>query len=214
MKAKIAVATVSGKAYYLLVNELRRKNASFLSLTLDDPIPLDVKVVITTKDERSRVEHENVLEYEAERNPAEVVDEAIRIVKGKQVYDSLVVGIDPGQNFGVAVIGDGNVIETKECTSTDDTVNSVREALNRIPANRVTIRIGDGAPVLTDELLHALSDTVSESVAIESVEEEGTSRLFGEGSHRRGKRDISSAIKIGQRLGKAISRRKNNDQGS
>lgn len=211
MKARIAIATVSGKAYYLLVNELKSKNTSFLSLTLNDPIPLDVKVVITTKDERPRIEHENVLEYEAEKSPAEVVDEAIRIVKGKKVYDSLVVGIDPGQTFGVAVIGDGNVLETEECSSLDSTVNSVRDALSRIPANRATVRIGDGAPVLTAELMRTLNAAVPEDVAIESVKEEGTSRLFAEDSHRRGKRDISSAIKIGQRQGEGISRRKNDD---
>jgi hypothetical protein len=211
MKAKIAVATVSGKAYYLLVNELKSKNTSFLSLTLDDPIPLGVQVVITTKDERPRIKHENVLEYEAEKSPAEVVDEAIRIVKGKKVYDSLVVGIDPGQTFGVAVIGDGNVIQTEECNSLDGTVNSVRNALSRIPANRATVRVGDGASSLTAELTHALNDTVPEGVAIESVKEAGTSKLFAEDSHRRGKRDISSAIKIGQRQGKRISRRKNDD---
>jgi hypothetical protein len=210
MKAKIVVATVSGKAYYLLVNELKRRNTPFLSLTLDEPIPLDVKVVITTKDERARIKHENVIEYEAERDPAEFVDEAIRVVKGKRTYDDLVVGIDPGQNFGVAVIGDGNIIETMECNSADSTVNSVRDALNRIPANHVIIRIGDGAPGFADELLHALEATVPKDVAIESVKEEGTSRLYGEDSHRRGKRDISSAIRIGQRQGKAIPRRRSN----
>ncbi|MGB9135341.1 MAG: hypothetical protein WCC63_07170 [Candidatus Bathyarchaeia archaeon] len=214
MRAKIAVVTVSGKAYYLLVNELNKKNTPFLSLTLDDPIPLDMKVVITTKNERSRVRHENVLEYEVDRNPADIIDEAIRIVKGKRVYDNLVVGIDPGQNFGVAVIGDGTILETKECTSTDGTVNSIRDALSRIPANRTTIRVGDGAPTLTEELLHSLDDTLPENVEIESVKEEGTSRLLGEDSHRRGKRDISSAIKIGQRQGKAIPRMRNNDHGS
>jgi hypothetical protein len=214
MKAKIAVATVSGKAYYLLVNELKKKNASFLSLTLDDPVPLDVKVVITTKNERSKVKYEKVLEYEVDGNAADIVDEAIRIVKGKRVYDYLVVGVDPGQTFGVAVIGDGSILETMECSSTDGTVNSIRDALERIPANHVTVRIGDGAPTLTEELLQRLTGTLRDNVTIESVEEEGTSRLLGENSHRRGKRDISSAIKIGQRQGKAISRRKDNDQGS
>jgi hypothetical protein len=214
MKAKIAVVTVSGKAYYLLVNELKKKNAHFLSLTPDSSIPVDVKVVITTKNERVRIRHENVLEYEVDMNPVEVVDEAIRIVKGKRVYESLVVGIDPGQNFGVAVLGDGSILETKECNSISETVNSIRDFLSRTPANQTTVRVGDGAPSLTKELLLELNEALPENVAIESVKEEGTSRLVGEDSHRRGKRDVSSAIKIGQRQGKIIPRRESDDQRS
>jgi len=214
MKAKIAVATVSGKAYYLLVNELKRKNAPFLSPTPGDQMPVDVKVVITTKNERARIRHENVLEYGVERNPVEVVEEAIRIIKGTQVYENLVVGVDPGQNFGIAVIGDGNILETKICTSISGTVNSITDVLSRTPANHTVIRIGNGAPPLTKELIRELGDALPENVVVESVQEEGTSRLLGENSHRRGKRDVSSAIKIGQRQGKTISRRKSDDQRS
>jgi hypothetical protein len=208
MKAKIAVATVSGKAYYLLVNELRRKNAPFLSLTPVDPIPVDVKVVISTKNERARIRHENVLEYEADRNPVEVVEEAIRIIKGTRVYENLVVGVDPGRNFGIAVIGDGNILETKMCTSISGTVDSIMDVLGRTPANHTVMRIGNGAPLPAKELVCELDDALPENVVVESVKEEGTSRLRGENSHRRGERDVSSAIKIGQRQGKAIPRRK------
>ncbi len=208
MKAKIAVATVSGKAYYLLVNELKSRNASFLSLKPDEAVPIDVKVVITTKKERQKITHENVLEYEEGRNPAEVVDEAIRLVRGKKMYESLVVGVDPGQNFGVAVLGDGNILETKTCTSVTETVDAVRDVLNRIPAAHMTVRIGNGAPPYAEELLRSLSDVLPENVVVESVREEGTSRFLGEDSHRRGRRDVSSAIRIGQRQGKALSRRK------
>jgi len=133
MKAKIAVATVSGKAYYLLVNELKKRNVSFLSLTPNDTAPIDVKVVITTKKERPKITHENVLEYEEDKDPVEVVDEAIRIAKGKRTYERLVVGVDPGQNFGVAVLGDGNMVETKNCTSLNETVNTIRDVLSRTP---------------------------------------------------------------------------------
>ena len=214
MKAKIAVATVSGKAYYLLVNELKKKNAPFLSLTPDDAMPVDVKVVITTKNERARIRHENVLEYEVDRNPTGVIEEAIRIIKGTRVYEHLVVGVDPGQNFGIAVIGDGNILETKICTSISGTVNSIMNVLSRTPANHTVMRIGNGAPPLTKDLMRELDDALPENIVVESVQEEGTSRLLGQNSHRRGKRDISSAIKIGQRQGREIPRRKNDDQRS
>ncbi len=211
MKAKIAVATVSGKAYYLLVNELKKRNQSFLSFTPDDNIPIDVKVVITTKKERLKITHETVLEYEELKDPEEIIDEAVRIVEGKRSYESLVVGVDPGQNFGVAVLGDGKILEARNCTSLNETVSTIMDALNRIPAARITIRIGNGAPLYGDELVGHLDKIISHDVVVETVREEGTSRLLGETSHRRGTRDISSAIRIAQRQGKTLPRRKNND---
>ena len=211
MKAKIAVATVSGKAYYLIVSELKKKNVSFLSLKPNDDIPLDIKAVITTKKERSKITHQNVLEYEETKKLAEIVDEAIRIVKGKKIYERLVVGVDPGQNFGVAVLGDGNILETKDCTSASETVDTIKNVLSRTPANHITIRIGNGAPSYTEELCRNLDDAIPRNIVIESVGEEGTSQCLGETAHRRGKRDVSSAIKIAQRQGKILPRRKNDD---
>ena len=211
MKAKIAVATVSGKAYYLIVSELKKKNVSFLSLKPNDDIPLDVKAVITTKKERSKITHQNVLEYEESQKLAEIVDEAIRIVKGKKIYERLVVGVDPGQNFGVAVLGDGNILETEDCTSASETVDTIKNVLSRTPANHITIRIGNGVPSYTEELWRNLDDVIPRNIVIESVGEEGTSQCLGETAHRRGKRDVSSAIKIALRQGKILPRRKNDD---
>ncbi len=211
MKAKIAIVTVSGKAYYLLVNELKRKNAPFLSLTPKDKIPIDVKVVITTKKERSNIISENILEYEEGRNPSEIVDEALRIIKGKKTYETLVIGVDPGQNFGIAVLGDWVILETKDCTSLTETINTIKDVLNRTPSSQTTIRIGNGAPTYAKELWNTLNKILPLNTTIESVREEGTSRPFGEASHRRGKRDITSALRIAQRQGIPIPRGKNND---
>ncbi|UCE96144.1 MAG: hypothetical protein JSV51_00610 [Candidatus Bathyarchaeota archaeon] len=208
MKTKIAVVTVSGKAYYLLVNELKKRNISFLSLTPEDRVPLDIKVVITTRKEHSKIKHKMILEYEEDKDPVEVVDEAIRIVKGKKEYERLVIGIDPGQNFGIAVLGDGNVIETKNCTSSTRTVKEIKDVLRRIPAIHISIRIGNGAPSYAKELWRLLDEILPENIVVEFVREEGTSRSVGEIPQRRRKRDISSAIKISQRQGRVLSRHK------
>lgn len=213
MKAKVALATVSGKAYYLLVNELKRKNMAFLSLVPNDSVPIDIRVVITTKKESSKITHQNVLEYDEEENPEEIVSEAIRLIRGKRTYERLVVGVDPGRNFGVAFLGDGNILETKNCTSVSETAKTIKDILGRTPANDTTVRVGNGAPSYAEELLRRLDDALPEDVDFESVREEGTSKSLGETSHTRGRRDVSSAIKIGQRQGQILSRerRRNSD---
>lgn len=61
MKAKIAVATTSGKAYCLIVGELKRKSVPFLSLTPTERIPIEIKAVITTEKEKQSIHQERVL---------------------------------------------------------------------------------------------------------------------------------------------------------
>ena len=61
VKEKVAVATVEGKAYFLIVNQLREQNIPFVSLVPGEPVPAEVKVVITTEKEKHLVKHEKIL---------------------------------------------------------------------------------------------------------------------------------------------------------
>jgi hypothetical protein len=208
MKAKIALATVSGRAYYKLVNELERKGLPFLSLKPWDSIPLNIKVVITTEEERHLVTHPNVLIFESESNPTSVVDEAILGVRGKQGYEKVVVGVDPGETYGVAVLGDDNVLETLNCSSLKEAVNVILDDSKRFPAAVSVVKVGDGAPAYTKGLLHSLDEALAQETVIEVVSESGTSRFVNETAHRRGLRDAMSAIEIAGRKGQIFPRRK------
>jgi len=207
MKAKIAVATVSGKAYYKLVNELKRRGLAFLSLKPWDPMPLEVDVVITTEKELNLVKHPKVLIYEDNLDPAIVIDEVVRLIQGKKNFERVVVGIDPGETFGVAILGDGNVIETFSCSRSEEIVQAILQAFRNIPASMNVVKVGD-APIYAKELLHLLDDALPENVTIEIVSEAGTSRFTKDTVHRRGIRDMMSAAMIAGRTGQLYSRKK------
>jgi len=207
MKAKIAVATVSGKAYYKLVNELKNRGLTFLSLKPWDSIPLDIDIVITTEKERHQVKHPKVLIYEDSLDPAIIVDEAVRLIQGKKNYERVIIGIDPGETFGVAILGDGNVIETFSCSSSEETVKAILQAFKKIPTSTNVVKIGN-APTYTKELLRLLDDTLPENATIEIVSEAGTSHYAKDIVHRRGIRDMMSATMIAGRKGQIHSRRK------
>ena len=208
MKAKIALATVSGRAYYKLVNELKRKDLPFLSLKPWDSVPLDAKVVVTTNEERRWVTHSNVLIFDPETNPATVIDEAIRVVQGKSNYDKVVVGVDPGKTCGVAVLGDDSILETINCSSLEETVNTIRDSLKKAPATVNIVKIGNGAPTYAKALLNLLDEALPEETIVEMVSEAGTSRVVNEATHRRGLRDAVSAIEIARREGQVFPRKK------
>jgi hypothetical protein len=214
MKAKIAVATVSGKAYYLIVNELKRKNIPFISLTPNEPIPIEIKVAITTKEEQHLIDHEKILVYYDGVEPEALINEALQIVQGKEYYEKIVIGVDPGEVFGVAVLADGKVIETGNCFSVEETLDKIKnilKKLDKIPITSVSVKVGNGVPAYKEKLLQVLDNAVSSNVMLESVSEAGTDRYLNETKHRRGLRDIVSAIKIAGRNGHTFPRRKKNE---
>jgi len=207
MKAEIALVTVSGKAYYRLVKELKGRNLPFLSLTPRDHIPLDIKVVITTREEHHLIKHPNILVFKDESDAATIVDEAVRVSQGKRNYDRVVIGVDPGKTVGIAVLADGNLLETHTCSSLEETKSTILKALEKAPATVSTIKIGNGAPIYAKELLYLLDEAIPKGVVIETVSEAGTSRFVKGTIHRREARDLMSAMKIAERKGQVFPRK-------
>jgi hypothetical protein len=208
MKDKVAVATVSGKIYFLLLNELKERNLDFVSLVPGEPVPVEAKVVITTEKEKPLINHERILVYDEKQEPAAIVDEAVKIILGKEKYEKIVIGVDPGEVFGLAVVADGKVTETKNCFGMHEVLREVGTIVKSNEASSsVTVKIGNGVPIYR-ELLASLDSELPERVVLEVVSEAGTDRPTKDGSHRRGLRDIASAIRIAARNGHIFPRGK------
>jgi len=211
MKAKIAIATVSGKAYYLIVSELKRKNIPFLSLTPYESVPVEVEVVITTAREKSFVKHGRLLIYQEGMNVEALVNETLKAVRGKEFFEKIVIGVDPGEVYGLAVLADGKVIETGNCFGFEETLCKIENLLKNIentPTGLISVKIGDGVQEYKENLLQALDKALPPNIVLESVSEAGTNRNLNEAKHRRGLRDIVSAIQIAGRSGYRFQRRK------
>jgi hypothetical protein len=169
MKPKIAVVTVDGRAYYELVNELQRKKLPLLSLKPWDPVPLNIKAVLTTKEESSQIEHPKILLFDQKINPESVVNEAFLIVQGKKRFEKIVIGIDPGNSCGIAIIGDNKILDTLATSNIEKTFKIIVDSLKQFPADIRLIRIGDGIPEYTKILLSYLNDNLPRDVFVEIV---------------------------------------------
>lgn len=215
MRAKVAVATVSGKAYFLVVNEMKKRNIPFVSLIPGEHVPIEIKVVITTEKEKHLVNHERVLIYSDTTELDIIGSEVVKILQGKESYETVVIGVDPGEVFGLGVIADGGVIDTENCFSVKEVVNKIMGVLKTVDFSLsvVSVKIGNGVPVYK-ELVEALDEALPSEVLLEIVSEAGTNRYHHEAKHRRGLRHIVSAIHIAGRVGQVYSRGKTIEQNS
>ena len=210
MHPSIAVITASGRAFYLLVSELRRRREPFIVLKPDEPIPLNIEVAITTELEKNSVLCPNIITYDGKTNPSVAIDDALQVVRGKYRYDNLVLGIDPGKEFGVAVIGDGVVLETKDKLSEEGTAKEAVKIMNRFKGSKKVVKIGNGANNYRRKLITILDEKLPPEVDIESVEESGTTKNINMIFSRRISKDTFSAIKISMRKGRKLARRRSN----
>jgi hypothetical protein len=209
LKEKVAIATVEGKAYFLIVNKLREQNIPFISLVPGESMPAEVKVVITTEKEKHLVKNEKILILASENELDNLVNEVKRIFQGKEAYEKILIGIDPGEAIGLAVIADGKVIEEGNCFTTQEVINSIIKTIRNVNSTvtSVSVKIGNGVPVYK-ELVEALDDALPPAVALEVVSEAGTNRPLKKNNRSRRIRHISSAIQIAGRTGYTIPRRK------
>lgn len=212
MKVKVAVVTVQGKAYFLIVNELKKRNIPFFSLIPGESIPVEVKIAITTEKEIALINHDRILVYNVESDPERLGTEVVKILRGKEIYENIVIGIDPGKDFGIAIVADGLVIDTENCFSIKEVSDKIKNALKTIDTSSslVTVKIGSGVPIYK-ELLEKLDVSLPPEVVLEVVGEGGTSRNIRIG-RRRGIRDIVSAIRIAGRIGNIYRRGKDDEQ--
>jgi hypothetical protein len=207
MKGRVAVATVQGKAYYLIVDTLKKKDINFLSLIPGEILPSRVELVISTEKEKDKVSHPKILLLKDESELDCLIMEVEKLLSGKETYDKMVIGIDPGEAIGLAVLADGKVIEEANCFCSRELISNILKILRSVNFSKtnVTIRIGNGIPLYI-ELIHNLDEELPSQVKLEVVGEAGTNRPLK--GHSRKIRHISSAIRIAGRTGRILERRK------
>jgi predicted RNase H-like nuclease (RuvC/YqgF family) len=57
--------------------------------------------------------------------------EVKKALLGKEAYEKIVVGIDPGEAIGFAVIADGKVIEESNCYTNREVIRAILKILKQ-----------------------------------------------------------------------------------
>jgi len=191
MRKVLGILTEDFRLYHDLVAALKARDVPFASLSFARRIPDTVGVVLTSPAEAHRIRRGRVV-------PVDDIDssigKALQLLRGKSEWEELRIGVDPGREPGVAIIGDGEVIDTRIAASPEAVAFHVRQAIRTFPAKDVRVRIGHGDPTNRDRVLNALS---RDGLRVEIVDEAGT-------THRSRQPDVDAAIDIARTSGQRV----------
>ena len=198
----IVVATEDFEVYHDVVAELRDRDAVFTTLEPGEALPERATVLIAAADELEDVEEAHP-ELDADlqlvgAEPGEArtaVEAALQLARGEE--GQLVVGIDPGDRPGIAVLV-GDTVVAAYHVPLGQVEAVVREEIADAPDP--IVRIGDGARLQGSRLIDDLDD-----VRVELVDETGTTPSLGAGASGLG--DVLAAVNIAQREGEVIEQR-------
>ncbi len=193
----VSVATLDSRAYYSILNRLKRTNLQFVSLT-----PVQARTerkgpVITTEKEREFFADSSISIEELDENPMIMEGQILSRISSEN-KKTLLIGVDPGSRIGVVIFYGDSKLGSFTVESLDELRSRLGGVVRGIPSVKAMVRVGDGAPRLSKAISQMIRDEHPE-VVIEVVDERGTttSRHRSDGLTR----DQGAAAKIARRKG-------------
>lgn len=189
----VVVATEDFELYHGVVGELRDRSVRFTTVRPGDPLPEGTTVVVAGAGDE--VEDDVPVVVGAPADPRRAVEEALAVAWGGG--GRRVVGVDPGERPGIAVIDGEDVVAVFQ-VPLSDAAAVIREEIEG--AVEPVVRIGDGARIQGATLVDELA-----GVRVELVDETGSTPHLGTGA--RGMGDVIAAVNIARREGDPIDSR-------
>lgn len=197
----IGVYTKNFSLYHDLINFLRRRKISYVSLSSSENIPSKIGVIITSNCEIHDFKTPNVIAADAYDTIDHAIDLALQTLIGKDLYSKVFIGIDPGDKPGIAIVGDDILLQKTQVDSPEKVVNIVKRFLREYPAIDQTIRIGHGSIIIRNRIINAL---IQLDVSIEIVDE---TRTTSQQQTNRANRDREAAASIALLSGGLVQRK-------
>ena len=191
----IVVATDDFEVYHGVVTELRDRGVTFTTLEPGDEWPESVEVAVTAAGETVEAPAGVPVVTADPDDPRRAVESVVAALRGED--GRTVVGIDPGERPGIAVLNGETVIAAFQVPA-----DRAGEVVRREVEDAVDplVRIGDGARLVGSRIIDDI-----EGVPVELVDESGTTPYLGTGA--RGMGDVLAAVNIARLKGEEIESR-------
>jgi len=190
----LVVTTAEFEVYHDLVTDLRDRDIPFTTVEPGEELPPGVDVVVTAAGEDIDTPAGVTVVEAAPDEPRAAVETAVAALRGAS--GRTVVGIDPGDRPGIAVLRGETVVATFQVSP-----GRVPEVVRRetTEAEAPLVRIGDGARLVGARIIDDLD------LPVELVDETGTTPYLGAGT--RGLGDVVAAVNIARREGDRVESR-------
>lgn len=201
MYKTIALVTDDFPVYHSIIEEARERQLNILVLNPEERIPPHVGVIITTEKESENIDfgHDRILI--ADNRPQATLDKALYILFGED-FNQIIIGIDPGKYPGIAVLGNNKTISVHH-VSVGDVCPLIKRTMEGFKNKTMIVRIGHGARLIRSQLINGILDL---GLAVEMVDETGTTPNLGKGVHGQVISDIIAAINIALIPGKNVGK--------
>jgi hypothetical protein len=190
----IVVATEDFEVYHDVVTALRERGLDFTTVEPGDDLPETARVLVTGEEDDPTVPGDVAVVRATPGAPRRAVDDVVAILRGRD--GRTVVGIDPGEQPGIAVLNGEMVVATFQVPP-EDAAAVVREEL--ADAVDPLVRIGDGARLVGARIIDDID------APVELVDETGTTPYLGAGA--RGMGDVLAAVNIARIEGERVEGR-------
>lgn len=192
----IVVATDNFRLYHEAVTALRERGVTFTTVEPDAELPERATVLITGSEDTVALDDTDIEHVTAD--PDEIrpaIESALSILRGRE--GRTVIGVDPGTRPGVAVLVGETVVSAFQIPLAD-AVETIEQECEG--AADPLVRVGDGARLQGAQIINDL-----EGVAVELVDETGTTPYLGSGA--RGMGDVLAAVNIARISGERVESR-------
>lgn len=203
--SKVAVVTEQPKIFHLVVKRLKELDIPFYSLVPGEKIPSDVVIILTSKKEVEKISPTNAhviaTDFDEDDIRAAILKVKV-ILAGYRNKAPIIIGIDPGDVYGVVAAFGGKIIDTSLFYSSYEIIkyiNLVQKTLNSFSDGTLIIRVGSGSPLHQRQLFRYFKD-VSLQATYEIVDETYTTLTRAKTKRK----DITAAILISKKKGKVV----------
>jgi hypothetical protein len=217
----ISLATMDFRLCHLLREQLAKGGLDCEQISPGDKPSKGSILVVTIEKEENAVPtnypKKVVLTNSETLNINRAYAKIILGIEGKKIWESLIVGVDPGLSIGVAIITDGCLRSTLETRDLREAVNFVIGSIINTPSKMTIIRMGSTGGYRRVLLLNELLNVKPKNATLEIVDELMTTpqnyqdalSVLNEGKMDGVKvhvgKDATAAMKIAFRLGETVS---------
>jgi hypothetical protein len=167
----LGIYTMNFSLYYDLINTLKKRKIPYVLLSSLYHIPSKIGVILTSNNEIHDIKLSKVIAADAYDTIDHAIDLGLQMLIGKDLYSKVIIGIDPGDKPGIAVVGDDILIQKLNVETPEKVVTMIKRIIKEYPATEVFIRIGHGSIITRNRIINTL---IPLGVTIEIVDETKT----------------------------------------